>query len=42
LPGIVTYRGSAVIFTLLYNDSGKADANKALSALEGLQFTTST
>jgi len=40
--GIVTYRGSAVIFTMLYNDSGKADADKALKALEGLQFTTST
>ena len=40
--GILTHGGDAVIFTLLYNDSGKADANQALSALEGLQFTTST
>ena len=40
--GVLTSHGSAVIFTLLYNDSGKADANKALTALEGLQFTTST
>jgi len=40
--GILTSHGSAVVFTLLYNDSGKADADKALSALEGLQFTTST
>ncbi len=39
--GILTHRGSAVIFTLLYNDSGKADAKKALAALEALQFTTS-
>jgi len=39
--GILTYRGSTVIFTLLYNDSGKADAKKALAALEALQFTTS-
>jgi len=40
--GILTYHGSAVIFTMLYNDSGKVDADKALKALEGLQFTTST
>ena len=40
--GILTHAGDAVIFTLLYNDSGKADANMALTALEGLQFTTST
>lgn len=39
--GIVTHRGSVVIFTMLYNDAGKADAKKALAALEGLQFTTS-
>ena len=39
--GIITASGSAVIFTLLYNDSGKADAKKALAALEALQFTTS-
>ena len=39
--GIITDSGSAMIFTLLYNDSGKADAKKALAALEALQFTTS-
>jgi hypothetical protein len=39
--GILTHRGSAVIFTLLYNDAGKGDAKKALAALEALKFTTS-
>jgi hypothetical protein len=39
--GILTHHDSAVIFTVLYNDSGKADAKKALAALEALQFTTS-
>jgi hypothetical protein len=37
--GVLTGGDAAVIFTLLYNDSGKAAATKAASALEGLQFS---
>ena len=37
--GVLTGGDAAVIFTLLYNDSGKAAAAKAASALEGLQFS---
>jgi hypothetical protein len=37
--GVLTGGDAAVIFTLLYNDSGKAAAEKAASALEALQFS---
>ncbi len=37
--GVLTGGDAAVIFTLLYNDSGKAAAEKAASALEGVQFS---
>jgi hypothetical protein len=37
--GVLTGGDAAVIFTLLYNDSGKSAATKAASALEGLQFS---
>jgi hypothetical protein len=33
---------AAVIFTVLYNDSGQATATKALGALEALQFSKGT
>ena len=38
--GVAVAGDLAVIFTVLYNDSGKADANKALTSLEALQVTT--
>ena len=37
--GVLTGGDAAVIFTLLYNDSGKAAAEKAARALEALQFS---
>jgi hypothetical protein len=37
--GVLTGDDTAVIFTLLYNDSGQATAEKALAALEALQFS---
>ena len=37
--GVLTGEDGAVIFTLLYNDTGKATAAKAASALEALQFS---
>jgi hypothetical protein len=40
--GVLTSGDAAVIFTLLYNDSGKAAAAKAGSALEALQFSKGT
>ena len=33
---------SALIFTLLYNESGMEDAKQALAALDALQFTQGT
>ena len=40
--GILTHEGAALIFTMLYNDSGKEDAKQALAALDALQFTQGT
>ena len=40
--GIFTHDGSALIFTLLYNESGMEDAKQALAALDALQFTQGT
>ncbi len=37
--GVLTGGDAAVVFTLLYNESGKAAAAKAASALEALQFS---
>lgn len=40
--GVFTHEGAALIFTMLYNDSGKDDAKQALAALDALQFTQGT
>src|SRR5262245_4419359 len=40
--GVLTRDSSVVFFWVLYNESGKSDAEKALAAVEGLQFPTGT
>lgn len=40
--GIFTHEGAALIFTLLYNESGMEDAKQALAALDALHFTQRT
>ena len=40
--GVVTHEGHVLIFTVLYNDAGKAAADEAVAALEALQFPQGT
>ena len=40
--GILNVDGTAFVFTILHNDSGKADADKVIAAMKTLQIATKT